>query len=471
MLIILKILIFLSFFYIFGTLLFKVLLKLKFIENYEHTNVIKLLISIIFINNFIIYGFRLDLFVYLLYLSTLFFFIYFFYSKLKSNNNNFLLNKIDSNFYIFFLTLIFMFTKIIIEPVQLWDARSIWFYSGKIIYFNNQYHLENFQNDLCEKCLFLFYPKLIPVLASLISSTIGFWNDYLTKISLFMLLFPSILFLKNEFKSHILFLLSLILLIYSNGFYNWNGYMDGYLTIYTGLTYYCFIKYTEFKDNKYLFLSIIFLALCINLKIESIFLIISLLIFIIISKNFEIIIKIFSKKFFFNILLFLVPSLFWILINFYDVYDFSQEQNKNNLSLLEYLNNIISSNSVLGTRFNNYLTYIMSMTIYESKIIYYFALVLILKILNYYFKFLDLSWNKFFLLQIIPITYLTLVLIFYLKIGYSHGLPSMKDWILASFDRYTLPIKGLLSINILIIFNNIKPNYINYSYKKFNKKF
>ena len=41
------------------------------------------------------------------------------------------------NLIIVFITLLFFLLKITIEPVQLWDARSIWFFSGKIIYFND----------------------------------------------------------------------------------------------------------------------------------------------------------------------------------------------------------------------------------------------------------------------------------------------------------------------------------------------
>lgn len=470
MLIIFKLLLLLIFFYSLGLFLFKILLKLNIIENYTDSLVVKLLISIIFINNFIIFGIKLDYFIYLLYTSLLFFIVYLFSNRLKFYNNNLSFNIIDNNFIIFLLVIIFFLIKIIIEPLQLWDARSIWFYSGKIIYFNNQYNFENFQSDLCNKCLFLFYPKLIPVLASLIAKTIGFWNDYLTKVSLFIIIIPPIIFLKNEFKSHIVFLLSLILIIYSNGFYNWNGYMDGYLSIYSALTYYSLVKYNELKENKYLLLVIIFLAMCINLKIESVFLIISLILFILISKDFKLLIKCFSKKFIFNILIFLVPSLIWILLNFYEFYDFSPNSNKNDFPILQYLGNLINSNEVLGSRFNNYLSYIISITLYDSKIVFYFILIFILKALDWHFKFLNISWNKILLLQIVPTIYIILILFFYLYIGYSHGLSSMKDWALASFDRYTLPIKGILSINILIMFNSIKKNYIYHKYKQSNKK-
>ena len=82
MLIIFKLLLLLIFFYSLGLFLFKILLKLNIIENYTDSLVVKLLISIIFINNFIIFGIKLDYFIYLLYTSLLFFIVYLFSNRL-----------------------------------------------------------------------------------------------------------------------------------------------------------------------------------------------------------------------------------------------------------------------------------------------------------------------------------------------------------------------------------------------------
>ena len=455
MFVISKIIFFLSFFYFFGNIVFNFFLKFKIVDNFKNTFVIKFLISIILINYLIIFGIKLNLIIYLIYFTPLFIIYYFLNNKLYKNKTGIIPNFNDKNLIIVFITLLFFLLKITIEPVQLWDARSIWFFSGKIIYFNDQYLLENFKKDFCEKCIFLFYPKLIPVYASLIAKTIGFWNDYLTKLSLFLILLPSIIFLKNEFKDHLVFLLSLLLIIFSNGFYNWNGYVDGYLSIYCALVYYSLIKFNDTRENIYLYYIIIFSAICINLKIESLFLIISSLIFILVSKNLDIIKKFFSKKFFILILILIFPAIFWIMNNYFYFSNFLSDEKKNSLYFFQYLNDLIEQRNILGGRFNSYLSYVINMTLYDSKILFYFLLTFILMLLNKFYKFMYFSWNRIFLLQVMPLTYLILIILFYLYVGYSYGLPSMKDWILASFDRYTLPVKGILSINLIIIFNSL----------------
>ena len=188
--------------------------------------------------------------------------------------------------------------------MQLWDARSIWFYSGKIIYFNEGYLFEKFQNDFCNKCDYLLYPKFIPSLTAYVATIFGFWNDYVTKLSLFLLLIPAIFFLREEFNDTLNFFLSLILLIFSVGFFIWNGYADGYLAIYTSISYLCFLKFIQTQKNYYLFMFFISLSIIINLKIESFFYIVNFFFFTI-NKKFFIFEKNISKAeylcFIFNI--------------------------------------------------------------------------------------------------------------------------------------------------------------------------
>lgn len=461
LIVIFKIIFLLGIFYILGNLIFKIFSRFKIFEKNFNSVSIKFLVSIILVNNLILFGIKLDyiiiLFCFIIFISIYNVYLY----KLSLKLDYFQSHIRNKNNIIFLITSIFLFIKVIIDPVQLWDARSIWFYSGKIIYFNNQYLLENFQNDFCKSCLFLIYPKLIPILSAFIAKIMGFWNDYLTKISLFLILLPSLIFLKNEFKSHITFLLSLLLIIFSNGFYIWNGYIDGYLSIYSCLMYYSLINYINYKDNRYLILTIIFLAICINLKIESLFLIFSSLVLILVTNNLKIIRKCFSTKIGPIVLFFLSPSLIWILMNYFNAYNFSSHENSI-YSFANYLNAIFESNEILASRYKNYISYVFDMTLNKSKVIYFFMLIFIIKLLDIFNNFLNLSWKKLLYLQILPVTYLTIIIIFYLYIGYSYGLPSMKDWILASFDRYTLPVKGLLSINLIFLFDSIK----NDSFKK-----
>ena len=124
-------------------------------------------------------------------------------------------------------------------------------------------------------------------------------------------------------------------------------------------------------------------------------------------------------------------------------------------SFSDYLSALFENREVLAGRYDNYIFYVLDMTLNKSKIIYFFSLILILKLLDNFNNFLNLTWGRLLFLQILPLIYLIIIIIFYLYIGYSYGLASMKDWILASFDRYTLPVKGLLSINLILLFNSI----------------
>ena len=200
--------------YFFGEFFVKILANIRLLDNTYNTLAIKFLISLMIINVLVINGFNLKNISKFTFIVSFIYLIYFIHQKIKNNNKNKIL--FDVPYLFIFVTLFFFLIKIIIEPVQLWDARSIWFYSGKIIYFNENYLFENFQNDFCNKCDYLLYPKLIPSLTAYTATIFGFWNDYVTKLSLFLLLIPAIFYLKDEFNNFLNFLLSLVLLIFSN---------------------------------------------------------------------------------------------------------------------------------------------------------------------------------------------------------------------------------------------------------------
>ena len=156
LIVIFKIIFLLGIFYILGNLIFKIFSSFKIFEKNFNSVKNKFLVSIILVNNLILFGIKLH-YIIILFCFIVIISIYNFYAyKINLRLNHFQSHIKNKNNVIFLITSIILFIKIIIEPVQLWDARSIWFYSGKIIYFNNQYLLENFQNDFCKSCLFLF---------------------------------------------------------------------------------------------------------------------------------------------------------------------------------------------------------------------------------------------------------------------------------------------------------------------------
>lgn len=445
--------------YFFGEFFVKILTKIKILNQDYNTLTIKFLISLSIINLLIIYGLSLNNISKFTFVISSIYFIYFLHEKLQVNKKkNSITNYLTfSNFFILFTTIFFLI-KIIIEPVQLWDARSIWFYSGKIIYFNDGYLFENFQNDFCNKCDYLLYPKLIPSLTAYIAKVFGYWNDYITKLSLFLLLLPVLFFLKDEFRNFLNFFLSLILLIYATGFFIWNGYLDGYLAIYMSISYLCLIRFIENKKNYYFFISFLCLSILINLKIESFFYCISVLFYLIATNNFYVFKKIFNKENIFILLLIFLPIVIWWLRTFFDYADIKTNPNILTYSFYEFIKILFLNDDILGSRFNNYFIFVLNFVFIESKIIYIFLLQFIILI---YAKIMNLETEKTFnitKLNILPLMYTLIITLFYFYIGYSRGLGGIESMIIASFDRLTLAAKSLFAVNILLLASSYKFN-------------
>lgn len=87
------------------------------------------------------------------------------------------------------------FFKILCDPLWAHDARSIWFFAAKIIYY--AHGLGNASTwAFPDSYLYHFdYPKLIPIFAAQSALVAGFWNEYIPKLSLFLLFVPVLLFL------------------------------------------------------------------------------------------------------------------------------------------------------------------------------------------------------------------------------------------------------------------------------------
>jgi hypothetical protein len=117
-------------------------------------------------------------------------------------------------------------------PLVDWDARSIWFFHGKMIYMAGA--LSQNTGWLHPSAFFSHsdYPNLIPTLAAQIAHIFGYWNEYLPKSSLFFLLVPAIILLFTFYRRSFSFLLLIILIPFSFASKLWNGYMDGYITLY-----------------------------------------------------------------------------------------------------------------------------------------------------------------------------------------------------------------------------------------------
>lgn len=119
------------------------------------------------------------------------------------------------------------------DPLQAWDARSAWFFQGKILYLHGALDGSVPWREPSIGFANLAYPKLLPVLAAEVATVAGYWNEYLPKLSIVLIFSGAAAglggFLRRDFGSLLLAALPLPLL----QTYLWNGYLDGLLALFS----------------------------------------------------------------------------------------------------------------------------------------------------------------------------------------------------------------------------------------------
>jgi len=111
-----------------------------------------------------------------------------------------------------------------------WDARSIWLFHGKRIFFDGGLYaqLDNYaswsHND---------YPVLFPAFMATLARAIGGWNEVFPKSAAIFFLVPPLLILLKAFSNPNRFLVFNIGLILICREHLFNGYMDAILALYT----------------------------------------------------------------------------------------------------------------------------------------------------------------------------------------------------------------------------------------------
>jgi hypothetical protein len=130
---------------------------------------------------------------------------------------------------------LFYGVKILAEPIQDWDARSIWFFHAKLIYFDKGFHDAGLWSAPAHAFSHPNYPVLFPILAAQAARIAGFWNETLPKLALFWLLSPALLLLGALSGRGRLFWVPAFLFFLAPGIWLWNGYMDAYLAVFVGL--------------------------------------------------------------------------------------------------------------------------------------------------------------------------------------------------------------------------------------------
>jgi len=215
------------------------------------------------------------------------------------------------------LTVLFIF-PIVSLPLSGWDARSIWFFHAKMIYSAGSIGQIAGWMDPAVVFSHPDYPNLVPALAAKIAFLSGFWNEYLPKISLIILLFPAIGVIITFCRRVGSFLFLLAVSLFTLNSFIWNGYMDGYLALYFGLAMLFIGRFFQKSKIDDLYSGLILLIFLVYIKNEGLLaLITGLFILLVIQalRNLKIGIVTFFKRNMHGFLLtgiLLIPLAVWI---------------------------------------------------------------------------------------------------------------------------------------------------------------
>ena len=160
-------------------------------------------------------------------------------------------NIFENNFLkISFLFIIFISLG---TPTFEWDARSIWLFHAKRIFFDQSIFsvIDNYAEFSHNE-----YQSLAPAFASSLAVLIGHWNEVFPKLS-FTLMFLPPLILTCSFLKDTRYLIYLSIVFFTIGKFLFNGWADGLVAIYFGssafLMYLLVIADANFYKNRLLF--------------------------------------------------------------------------------------------------------------------------------------------------------------------------------------------------------------------------
>jgi len=164
--------------------------------------------------------------------------------------------------------LLLYYFAILSDPLEWWDARSIWFFHAKMIWSAQTINLNaGWHNSWIPHA---DYPKLIPALAAQVSYVLGYWNEYAPKLSLFLILIPPVFWIFSFYSRSFSFLFLVLVLPFGLKTYLWIGSMDGYVAFYAAVSMLLLGRYFKHHHLLDLMSGISCLALISNIKNEGI---------------------------------------------------------------------------------------------------------------------------------------------------------------------------------------------------------
>lgn len=152
--------------------------------------------------------------------------------------------KLNENLYlkIFFLLIILISLG---TPVFEWDARSIWLFHAKRIFYDNSIFsiIDNYASFSHNA-----YPSLVPALASSLAKTIGHWNEVFPKLAFTLMFLPPLIII-HVFLKGAQYLIFLSIVLFIIGKYLFNGWADGLIAVYFGIS--SFLMYLLVLTNNH----------------------------------------------------------------------------------------------------------------------------------------------------------------------------------------------------------------------------
>jgi hypothetical protein len=134
--------------------------------------------------------------------------------------------------FCFMLIITLLAVPTLLKPLTEWDARSIWFFHAKMIYYAGGLVKDAGWEWSCCTFSHVDYPKLVPVLAAQAASLAGFWNEQLPKFALLLLLLPPLAVTISFWRAG-LATIALLLIIWAKlAPALCSGYMDAPLAVY-----------------------------------------------------------------------------------------------------------------------------------------------------------------------------------------------------------------------------------------------
>lgn len=182
--------------------------------------------------------------------------------------------KIDNYFWIYLVGIILIssliLSPILAEPLLGWDARSIWFFHAKMIFTAGS--IGRAAGWLHPSVIFshVDYPNLVPTISAQIMQVVGYWNEYLPKLSIFFMFIPAVFWLISYARKSFSYAILIVALLLSFFPWLWIGYMDAILAIYLSLSVLLLGRFIKDGNNLDLISSICCLFVLPYIKNEGI---------------------------------------------------------------------------------------------------------------------------------------------------------------------------------------------------------